>query len=503
MRFELVGTSREPGVAMNWPSRGADDRPDFRLAYFGNPGELDPDGQVYVVEPFINVGGYPQAGAIVESFDFGGRSELRVTAELEGGRTIYGFYSITSGDPDDDSGDRRYERLLLPKRRDGDWIAEGWRRDHDVTGLAADDDGEVDPEGDGDAGDGLTLYEEYRGFVVRRMAGSRVEGDVLRKDLFVLNLIGSDAWQGIKLFENVTDLRVISKLDRAEMDPEARIINPNHRDAPHLTEQHGIVLHKVKGTSDNYRNDLAVGKPATTRFIPMPSRREYDKAPDQTTSWIATYDMELAHRMLHAVGVADHGEGDRRLEFRVIPGSYKGNDSGRHRLLVISEGDERYADLRVERTGEYFFDDTQIERAVDNYARRRFRKSFGDLDIFQQWQMIGTGPTYRWLLGAEFGQHSGDENCPMRRMISMIYRAREPIRTLDGFRTTGTETYYWSASSDQRENRDAPWTLCELPTGTGYNDPNRRDPQPRYGNAMSGRGNCRAQICVNDAIPYR
>jgi len=494
-RFELVDTSREPGIAMNWPRLATDSDLDFRLQINGDLGEMDEERQVFEVAPSVDSNGYPSARAAVESFDFGGRTELRVTAELQDGRTIHAFYT---------DGDRRYGELLLPKRWRGDWIAEGWRSDHDVASQPADDDSDNEPEGDGDAGDGLTLYEEYRGFVVRKMPGSRVEGDPKKKELFVLNLIGSDAWPALRTFEDVTRLHVIHKLDRAELDPDLRVINENYRDAPHLTQQHGIVLKTVRRSSTVA--DTPALKPATARVVSMRPTRTFkgaDVYESDIFSYMSStepYRLELVHRMLHTVGVSDHGGGDETLTFRVIPANYKGNLAEKP-LLLMDGTTDRLFDLRVESTGRSLYEsDRGLGQQLDEIAQRQFGESFIYLDQLQQWQVIHMVPPTRMRLGIESGQHSGGEQCPMRYLAAHVYRAKGLVKTPRGKQATGRETYYWFASTWSRESRDAPWALCESPVGTGYNSQTRDDPQPRFGDAAQGRGNCMAQLCVSDAI---
>ncbi|MEW6404533.1 MAG: hypothetical protein AB1649_22275, partial [Chloroflexota bacterium] len=200
--FELLDTSREPGVAMNWPKFSIDDSPDLMLGIdASSPGALSNEDQCLdVSNPAKNALGWPSATARVDSYDFGGRSELRVSAELADGRTIVGRLEGQDG--------TLYTEILLPKRLQRRWIAEAWLTENNVANLSDDDDNEQEPMGDGFNGDGLTLYEEYRGFAVRRMKDGRVEGDPKRKDFFILNLIGSDALTGIDLFEKNTGLRV-------------------------------------------------------------------------------------------------------------------------------------------------------------------------------------------------------------------------------------------------------------------------------------------------------
>ncbi len=86
-------------------------------------------------------------------------------------------------------------------------------------------------------------------------------------------------------------------------------------------------------------------------------------------------------------------------------------------------------------------------------------------------------------LGIRGGQHSGVEDCVMRYDIANTYKK-------DGEPNT---RYYWFG-------RELPGAqLCSQSTGTSINAPGRT-PQPRYFDAARGRGNCKGQILVNDAI---
>ncbi|PYM11036.1 MAG: hypothetical protein DME18_15145, partial [Verrucomicrobia bacterium] len=111
-----------------------------------------------------------------------------------------------------------------------------------MTDLASNDDSEDDPTGDGHKGDGLTLYEEYRGFSIN---AGHVRLDPKKKDLFVLNEAGTQADLGIALLERQSALRV-HRVKGSEFGLQSdftytRIINHNHSDsAPHVVDQHGI-----------------------------------------------------------------------------------------------------------------------------------------------------------------------------------------------------------------------------------------------------------------------
>lgn len=89
------------------------------------------------------------------------------------------------------------------------------------------------------------------------------------------------------------------------------------------------------------------------------------------------------------------------------------------------------------------------------------------------------------ILGAWQGQSSGDVACVMRYYFSVLYQKR------------GDEKTYYKISP---RSEPIGGHICSKAEGTDINDA-QRSPQPRYGPAATGRGNCREQVCVNDLIP--
>ena len=85
-------------------------------------------------------------------------------------------------------GDTAQEDIRLPLRSEQSLIADVWKQNHGVAGMADINDNESDPAGDGHPGDGLSLYEEYRGFIID---GQHVEGNPNKKDYFILNRAGA------------------------------------------------------------------------------------------------------------------------------------------------------------------------------------------------------------------------------------------------------------------------------------------------------------------------
>jgi hypothetical protein len=516
--FELKGTSQEPGVAMNWPKNASDDAFDLRIVpLIEYPGILGDAAQSLVIEKTgTDDAGRPTVTARIDSLDFGGRTDLHVAARLGDGREIHGQL---------ESGDGRYDVIQLPKRLYGEWVADGWKEKNDVTSLADDDDEEDKPEGDGDNGDGLVLYEEYRGFAARQMRGNRVEGDPKKKDLFVLNLIGPDAWEGIDSFESATEIRVVEWLEQDELDPQIRVINGNFLDAPHkrkqdgVVYQHGIVLKTLTPQQMGHHGAEAFGvdpeppkklKPRSTRYIGMPARNDPNADLNKpynadAASFSIQYDRTVVHEMLHSVSVAHHGEGDDAYRFRYVPKAYREFTMP---SSLFSRNDDRvsgWVDVRDEATGRRFADmigpayDQMLERLTAEYvavSNLPAETRFADLASNRQWRLISRLPPFFWQVGVDQGQGSGNELCPMRYVFAEAYVAKPPVRTLPGESAGPYPVYYLVPQDSNRSGVD----ICELADGTGVNAPDRK-PQSRFGPASAGRGACALQICLNDAMP--
>ncbi len=522
--FELLDTSREPGIMMNWP-RGAMDResekrPDMRLVIDpSSPGDLSKEDQTLdVATPKKNAEGHPIAKARIDSYDFGGRTELRVTAKLAGRHKIVGEL---------DTDEYTYTEILVPKRNHDGWVADVWKADHNVMGLADDDDSEDKPEGDGDKGDGLTLYEEYRGFAAKNLPGKRVEGDPKRKDLFVLNLIGADAVQGLKMFEKKSGLHTIYQLVPPEILENDRVINFNYDKAPYRrddknnhNDQHGIVIKTLSfdemgGSGAETRPDIGAlaGKafrPKVTSVVAMPDKKDpeadvnkpYNMPPE---GFAIQYPSTLVHEMLHAVGVSHHGEGDTWGKFYYVPETFKANphkkkmffmkeykndDEGnpvflqKGYVIVRKETRESYAQS-VSAVKDQRIAELTAEMVADNGWPAV--TTFPDLAAIAQAKILDRLTPYVWTIGHKHGEHSGDELCPMRYNFAEVYQSRLWSPVTEYFLVPeGTEI--------------VGVTICKTDKGSAANGKDHK-PEPRYGDAMDHRGKCVKQINVNDAMP--
>lgn len=540
-RFELLDTSREPGVCLNWPLGAKDEDYDLKFAdlasgssaeqlaavrkFFSDwgmassgdydlanmpPGaiprmsfaEVSEDGQkAELTEPPKDGTGHPFAEVAIESYDFGAKSELRVTCILKDGRELLGLMKGEGGEQD---------LVRLPKRAGPEWIAENWRKKNDVMNLAASDDDEK-VDGQPLNGDGYTLYEEYRGWAVN---GKHLEGDPKAKDFFVLNMIGADGRPGIELFEDLSKLRVHSKLRRGEMSQGERLMNGNHRDAPHRVDQHGVwVKTFTRSTLGDTGADTPMtkagvaGRPGITKGVGILGRDNSESAfnkpynlPAQDA--IFAYDRAIAHELLHSVGVEHHGPPDTtRYALKFIPPNVPENKIGRphyqtgdgtaftvlqedghdlaaaiyvHYAEVIAKYRAVMMDMLVVlwSSGPAGSKDPKVAREL---AEASLRGAFDQ--VYEQ----------RGLVGREHGEHSGDQDCVMRYYFARFYEAKSSKNTLY-IVTPGTERIGMQ--------------ICHSGAGTGINASSHQ-PQSRYGDAAAGEGDCFSQICPNDAIPPR
>lgn len=508
IRFALLDVSREPGVCLNWPLGARDREPDLRLAAAPEvPGVPSAEDQrLEVTAPLVDQLRRPYALARIDSYDFGGRATLRVTAELADGRELSGEFVAADGAPAQDL-------IRLPAMAGPDWIAAAWKKAHGVATLPDSDDNEH-VDGQLHDGDGYTLYEEYRGWVV---AGQRVEGDPARKDFFVLNLIGADARKGIELFETVSQLRVHSKLRRSEMSRQTRLMNGNHRDAPQRVKQHGVWVKAynsvealgTSGAGTPMTRAGVTGRPGITIGIGILTRDHQDS--DFIKPWnlppnfsILAWDRAIAHELLHSVGVEHHGSTDYRLAATWVSPRHPRNRIGRPYFREMGVFSQTHTVVDI--MGENGHD--LATRYMDSYAREHaiLKQVFWDKWIAEAKNqneviegrltpekyaenelesMIGT--MIFGTVGAPHGQHSGDQDCLMRYYFADLY----PVR--------GRENAYFLVTPG---SEPFGLKLCRTKTGTGVNAASRK-PQSRYGDAGSHGGDCFSQITPNDAIPPR
>lgn len=438
--WELIDTSREPGVAINWPPADAAAGFDMILdpAVIVNASMVrqpaDESAQKVTTRP---ASGEARTDRLkVFPRDWGAWSTLRVTAYTTGGGKVTGKFKGTTE-----------EDVRLPDREKGSLVATYWKSQSGATGGDGSDDEGV-PEGDGNRGDGLSLYEEYRGFYEN---GNHQFGDPRRKDYFAKNEAGGIGAGGLQVFRRITGLAVHDKLSGGEL-PESRVINRNYSASPRRGDQHGVLL-RVEGSFAGFAQAVSkVQRPSTPKDIDFVGLPKSIPSRPTASPGVSYASATVAHELLHTVNVYHHGEADEEVVWT------RDADGHVHEQTIVTVDDGN--------------GNLSEEPSSDKREIRVFRES-GE-------EVTSGARTGRRNLGRENGQHAGWENCVMRYDVADTYVSRAGVNDR------------YAGFTEKPGAR-----LCDTTQGIDVNA-DGRNPQSRYGPAASGRGSCKMQILVND-----
>jgi len=332
--------------------------------------------------------------------------------------------------------------IRLPKRKSDSHVADLWKDQHQVQGSADDDDSDNTPVGDEHQGDGFSLYQEYRGFS-EKMSHLRTNPD--EKDFFVRNKIGgAETVTEILKFARASGLRVHHKLQSGEMGADG-LMTVNAGWAA-LHPQNGIYLRgqtKDEGESRAVTKDEYKGiesTPGTKKAVLI--RKGGENVFDSEVGVFVQEKFRftsVAHELAHCCSVWHHGSCDPGEKTWIVGLTEAGD-------LVSLE------------------DDTPITVCNENGT-----------------PVLPDGLRKTVYVGGPEGQHSGNTDCLMCYGIATAFRKNQAAkRYLAGPAPVGRTL------------------LCESRDGTGVNGPG--NPYgPRFGNAHENRGECKTQICVNDA----
>jgi len=495
--WELKDTSTVDGIAMNFPAVSDSVEYDLEFEATGPLAVLSSSNQ-RLTRAIRD--GFTDTARVVPR-DWGAWSVLHVTAMLADGRQVRGKLK-----------GQKEHGVRLPKRKPDSKIADVWKAKN-VTGADTLDD-EGDPVGDGNKGDGFTLYEEYRGFVVD---GRHVDGDPKAKDFFIYNLIGADAEPGIALFESLSGFRVHARLRENEFRLADRVMNANHTDA-HVVDQHGVVINVAESAAqlaggpadtfgamtysiDGYPKGRGF-RPAAVRIVGLLPRGHAESlfsSPGNlgASDAIFTFDRAIAHELMHTVGVEEHGSGDGQASFHFVAPEDANNTVGRP-YFALAGALGKPVELRNEQGHDVAASVYPRFMAEVNRWKNGFRLAYVGTpgaagyprlteEVFTRLACayVRDGFMLEGTVGAERGEHSGHQDCIMRYHFARFY----PF-------TGRRDAFYLIAPGAERIGLE----LCRSAAGTGVNGPNW-SPQSRHGSATAG--NCAAQICPNDAVPPR
>jgi hypothetical protein len=534
--FALVRVSHEPGVCMNYPAKPKKDPdPDLQFDRDAQQGLIVVDDKDQPVKTGLkartNEGAHTQATAVVGAYDWGAYGEIRVTAVMPDKREIIGYLKTDKSRP----------FILIPKRKDRSFIADAWKEKWkkevpNIFELADDDDTEDDPgrlnkraepgpgtcrnrcDGHlrclgGHKGDGLTLYEEYRGFYV---GGKHRRTNPGKKDVFIHSRPGTNAGDGIMLFRTISGLAVHEGLTKDEIGPTQSVdfdspgeevdqdaeksetvdqqvwVNANvSKQTPTRGAKFGILISRVgrPGAAVGY------GYPGVPKKVAISNEfhpGDWHEIRTGKGAQILTneYPTAIAHELLHCCNVAHHGP---RPPCKVIAhGAIK---------CVAGTPDRKWVYWKLD--GEKVWETQADEETSNPIPGTRTAIPLGNFK-WEDGTEITREQLRKWLAGSDFlqfdagallylacqgGQHSGYQDCVMRYDLAAAFIPKEgdDFRYLNrkrgkDFELTGT------ALCDQQEDTEVP------ALNLGLQKP--LPPLGRYGDAPNGF--CRSQICVND-----
>jgi len=291
--FELVDVSEEPGVCMNWPLNG---KPGFDLKIDETKGlKVTNKGQKATTDDY-----YDEFEITIKSYDWGGYGRLKVSAETRGDKKPVETVYV--------EGQQGTKELQIPLDRKNNHIADYWE-EHEVynpgrTDAVSDTDGI--PVGDGNQGDGFTVYEEYRGFMTKQ---GHVRTDPFTKTLFIESSVPG-AKAGIELFRAQSRLEVYElDFNKKQMDKD-RVVNCNGVKGGYanVTAQHGLRL--MEAPLDKLYPGKGYGG-LTSRLGP-PKKVAWVKIQKNYGSFfkLSGKNVTIAHELGHAVHIEHHGYGN-------------------------------------------------------------------------------------------------------------------------------------------------------------------------------------------------
>jgi hypothetical protein len=245
--FDLYEISRENGRCLN------DKDPQF----YKNPPDAD-----FIFDPSMNSGyeisstsysdwftatgsGSAPRQIIIQSKDYGGFARLKARVKINGT-----WYNAKC-----EGWDKEY--IKIPYDMNDNNVADKWENDNLVTGFPVDYDEDNVPSGQATLGDGMTLYEEYRGFYELLPDGSvaHTRLDPNKKEIFVIdesNLASTYTWEqasGIALYRLNSSL-VYGSLGGDVTNPEYRWVDFCRGYAPGT--KYAINVIKINGLIDTY-----------------------------------------------------------------------------------------------------------------------------------------------------------------------------------------------------------------------------------------------------------
>lgn len=316
--FYLQDVSRHKGTATNYPLN-AGEKDDLRFSPVQPPGvTVDPGDPKHA----YTTAEVTDASVSVEAADTGAYGKLTARAEGLGLQAVY---------------DKTGENFVaIPRDANGNHVADKWERDEGVfdKNYATNWDEDPYPDGQRRAGDGYTLYEEYRGFVTLADSGQLQKKFVrtapLKKDIFVYDRDGLikkyyEPYNPAQLQIHYID-NTLMQFNENGTDPSNRWVNFNSSESDWYARQYAIYAHTENLlTESGGANDIqqlkaqpkgydAFAEPMKNFFelavSPAGVRSQYPSPPfspqEQEAAFQADMTTSIIHEFGHCVGIPHH-----------------------------------------------------------------------------------------------------------------------------------------------------------------------------------------------------
>ncbi len=309
--LKLSNTSAEPGITINFPlNPSVSPLPDLR--FIAAPIAESPAQDQSITLPCNNG---VTGKAYIASYDGGGFSTLTVTAKLEGDITIDGH--LSNGE----------KEIPIPKRDPGSNIAKSWLAANGYPGETDDKETSLANKNDGD---GLSVYEEYRG-VISEENFKRLDPNIKELGVRIKKAERSFFLNGFDLFNRASNLEIVRFFENEI--PVDRRLNKNSNTA-HVYDQYALKIEKgdlpIKDAGKTYCNtDPVPNIPKENRLILIsPNNIALDYQFWQGIAKVIfnrslPYSLEektaytIAHELGHGVSCKHHGD-DNSVEASIV-----------------------------------------------------------------------------------------------------------------------------------------------------------------------------------------
>ncbi len=325
VRFRLYDITNEKGTCLNSPDKN--EGPDLDFAHDSNRDKFQAPEEKKIPggtsEYFVETRDPESTATItVVSRDGGAWGRLEADVLLTGSDDWFPVFTK--------KGNRS---ITIPLDEEGgeNYMADSWEKRVSRTRSSTYKPGSP-PQEDADdfpqnphKGDGLTNYEEYRGFLIQ---GNHKSTNPGIKDLF-MHVDDRRLVPGIRKFEQATDIRVHMIKAAEYVSDNERVVNSN-RGKHTLTEQHGIFVTAPAGNPGGggvLRLGMAMGtdpngldmygRPGNPGYNPgNPSQTEQNGTPAWKSKLVVypanhkgqiPLEYTVVHELLHCLSVDHHG----------------------------------------------------------------------------------------------------------------------------------------------------------------------------------------------------